>query len=227
MIDKKKKLNTLTKPNVSNSNKASKINKSTRSSTNKLFNVNITSMDVNEIDEIIKNNQIEKKQYSKSQVELYTPLTNKEKMKVLEDLNNNSDMRIMLYSELFKEIKQQINTLSNIPVQTTTSNIKYSMDNIKEEDVDEEDMKFEESQFKDLKNKPKNRLFINNRNNFERTQSKGMLDWRDSEENIGLIYVPQIICKSNTLQNVDLLSNPKFIYKESRRNAGGKGICHL
>lgn len=55
-----------------------------------------------------------RKQYSRTYAEQsYTPLTQNEKMKFVEDFSINSDKRLHLYSELFKEIKTQISFISN------------------------------------------------------------------------------------------------------------------
>jgi hypothetical protein len=47
---------------------------------------NIADLDENEIDKIINQTQFQKKQYSKSQVDLYKPLSKKEKSKFLKTL---------------------------------------------------------------------------------------------------------------------------------------------
>jgi hypothetical protein len=210
MIDKKKP--------VKNKNTISIDNKySTTSSRGLPITTNIAELDENDIDNLINDNKLQKKQYSKSQVELYKPLSNKEKIKVLEDLNNNSDMRIMLYSELFKEIKSQITTLSEFS--TSQAYNKYSMDNIMEEDLDQ-DERIDECHMSNRKmSSKKHRIMINNTPTFEKTQSKGLFDWRDSEENKGLIHIPQSVYKSNTLNSLDIMSNPKYMYKEKRKSS--------
>lgn len=76
--------------------------------------LDLDSCEKEEIDEIIKNNKETKKVYSKTYAENnYTPLSNIQKMKFLEDLTDHSDKRLKLYSELFKEIKCHISTISN------------------------------------------------------------------------------------------------------------------
>jgi hypothetical protein len=215
MIDRKKPV----KKNINN-----KFSTTRFSSRGLPITANIAELDENEIDKIINDNQLQKKQYSKSQVDLYKPLSKKEKIKVLEDLNNNSDMRIMLYSELFKEIKSQINSLSTFS--TAHAYNKSSMDNI-EEDI-EEDEKMEECGMSNRKNSSKKqRLYITNTPTIDRTQSKGYFDWKDSEENIGLIYIPQNIYKSNTLNSLDIMSNPKYMYKDRRKNSKMGRLTHL
>jgi hypothetical protein len=185
---------------------------------------NIADLDENEIDKIINQTQLQKKQYSKSQVDLYKPLSKKEKIKVLEDLNNNSDMRIMLYSELFKEIKSQINSLSTFS--TTQAYHKSSMDDI-EEDLNEDEKLDEYCMSNRKKSSKKQRLYITNTPTFDRTQSKGYFDWKDSEENIGLIYVPHSVYKSNTLNSLDIMSNPKYMYKDRRKNSKMSRLIQL
>lgn len=66
------------------------------------------------MDELIKSRLESKKQYSKTYIESnYEPLTDKEKQKVLDDLNSHSKKRMIEYSNLFKEIKTQISHLSD------------------------------------------------------------------------------------------------------------------
>ena len=63
---------------------------------------------------MIKSKLEAKKQYSKTYVEAtYQPLTETEKKKVIEDLGSNSNKRMIVYSELFKELKTQMSYLSS------------------------------------------------------------------------------------------------------------------
>jgi hypothetical protein len=63
---------------------------------------------------MIKSKLEAKKQYSKTYVEVsYQPLTETEKKKVIEDLSSNSNKRMIVYSELFKELKTQMSYLSS------------------------------------------------------------------------------------------------------------------
>jgi hypothetical protein len=119
---------------------------------NMLFNLNECGEE--EINEIIRKNAETRRQYSKTYAEQsYTPLTKKEKKQFLEDFGENSDKRLKLYSELFKEIKTQISFISNnissayneneenkslskIKI-TKNYNISGNMNNIDEEDVSE------------------------------------------------------------------------------------------
>jgi hypothetical protein len=193
---------------------------------------NIENLNEEEINKIIKQSRGAKKNFARTDIEGYKPLTSKQKIQVLEDLNKDSDKRILVYSELFGEIKTQINSLStnisnksNASKLQTTMQLKLSMDDIKE--VDDEDEKEMYNAIKDLSS-PGNKKYSNKALKKEKptpksslrykilntTQSRGLFDWRDSEENIGLIRVPQMDYKSNSIKAVDSVSGQMF-YKTS------------
>jgi hypothetical protein len=176
---------------------------------------NLENLNEEEIDQIIKQSRATKKHYARTDIVSYQPLTKNQKIKVLEDLNKDSDKRILHYSELFKEIKTQINSLSNIstnPASKMMSTVKASMDDIREVDDDSEEEKDIYNTLKELspinKTKPKKNVRIKILNP-QKTQSKGLFDWRDSEENIGLIHIPEMNYKSNSIKSVDLISGYK------------------
>lgn len=138
--------------------------------------LNLNECGQEEINEIIRKNAEARRQYSKTYAEQsYTPLTNKEKKKFLEDFGENSDKRLKLYSELFKEIKTQISFISNnisstyndkqenrslSKIKTTKNyNISGNMNNIDEEDVSEFSLEI------DSGNREINYLKITNANN--------------------------------------------------------------
>jgi hypothetical protein len=186
---------------------------------------NIENLDEDEINEIIQQSRASRGRFAKTDIESYQPLTRGQKIQVLEELNDASDKRILVYSELFGEIKTQINSLSNIggggtPSPTklqTTMQLKFSMDGIKEVEDSSDDEKevynmdspgntrYSKSVFK--KSTPKSSLRLKLMNP---TQSRGLFDWRDSEENVGLIHIPQMNYKSNSLKAVDVVSGHKF-----------------
>jgi hypothetical protein len=176
---------------------------------------NLENLDEDEINKIIQQSRATKKQYARTDIVSYQPLTKGQKIKVLEDLNKDSDKRILHYSELFKEIKTQINSLSNINTTTASklqSTARISMDDIREVDDDSEEEKDIYKTLKEIspgKNKKKSNNVRIKILNPQKTQSKGLFDWRDSEENIGLIRVPQMNYKSNSLNGVDLISGYK------------------
>jgi hypothetical protein len=186
---------------------------------------NLENLNEEEIDKIIKQSRGAKKQFARTDLESYQPLTKKQKFQALVQLNHESDKRIHVYSELFKEIKTQINSLSNISTNVdsklqSTLNLRLSMDDIKEvEDSDDEEID-KYNTLKDLSsptNNTTNKSFgkaglrITPKNNLRLkimnpTQSRGLFDWKDSEENIGMIHIPQMNYKSNSIQAVDSIS---------------------
>jgi hypothetical protein len=100
------------------------------------------------------------------------------------------------------------------------------MDDI-EEDLNEDEKLDEYCMSNRKKSSKKQRLYITNTPTFDRTQSKGYFDWKDSEENIGLIYVPHSVYKSNTLNSLDIMSNPKYMYKDRRKNSKMSRLIQL
>lgn len=195
---------------------------------------NIASYNIEDIDELIKQNKQAKKHYSRTHVDVYTPLTRSEKVKFVEELSINSDKRLMLYSELFKEIKTQIssfshnlsesfhetNNLDQVKRPFTKSKQSYFMNNIDEEQGDVIDLAEEVNvNFKPLKsNVSKVILKISNPAlSLDKKTSNTMIDYdmKESDEMPGMIVIPQINCKSNSLQKVDDLAFKKLYSKTS------------
>jgi hypothetical protein len=187
---------------------------------------NLENLNEEEINKIIQQSRAAKKHYAKTDIDDYEPLTKKQKIKVLEDLNDASDKRILLYSKLFKEIKTQINSLSNISTQSprsklqTTQQLKHFVEGIKEVEDSSDDDREVYNRDLDSPGNPKyaKGIFKSTSKNIKTklmnpTQSRGLFDWRDSEENVGLIHIPQMNYKSNSLKTVDLVSGHKFSTK--------------
>jgi hypothetical protein len=182
-------------------NSRNKIAVSSKNVTEDFKQHNIENLNEEEINQIIQQSRKAKKHFAKTDIESYQPLTKVEKIKVLEEQYDASDKRINKYSELFKEIKTQINSLSNINANKST----HIMDDIQEEDSDDEIAAVHNRDLSSPGNKnlyrptPKNSLRLK----LMSTQSRGLFDWRDSEENPGLIHVPQMSYKSNSIKAVD------------------------
>lgn len=162
------------------------------------------------------------------------PLTLNEKMKFIEDLNKNSDKRLVLYSELFKEIKTQITVLSNnISPEMNQARVPQKIpDKFLLEISKEENTKAASIKPSVATNVPKNNLvnintIINHlsTNNklevpgkslaFLRRRSKSFLDfdWRDYDENVNAINIPTKSYNSNAMEllNSPLRRNSKSI----------------
>ncbi len=129
---------------------------------------------------MIKINLDVKRQYSKTYVDShYTPLSDKEKVKFIEEMSSVSSNRMILYSELFKEIKTQMSFISNnmsttvIENETNKSRVRLqknfntsSMNHIDEENdlldysIDENRKMFKIKSKSILKMTPKNKTII-------------------------------------------------------------------
>lgn len=156
-----------------------------------------------------------KRTYSRTYAETsYVPLTMNDKMKLLEDLDQSTDKRLMLYSELFKEIKSQISSLSNnisppfvkkaapeIKNFTKNSSLNNSLEEKDEVHVIQE-VPINNSALKRKKQQPEQKVYSGR---FVKRRSKSLLefDWRDSDENVGSICVPNRLYNSNAIRNLD------------------------
>ena len=75
-----------------------------------------------------------KKKYSKSLVTSYRPLSTFDKIKEFTEINNSSGERFQKYSNIFEQIKQEINNINQIHL---TSPAPYINDNYIEEKEEE------------------------------------------------------------------------------------------
>lgn len=200
---------------------------------------------------MIRKHAESKRNYSKTYAETnYTPLTMNDKMKFLEDLNQNSDQRLMLYSNLFNEIKTHISFLSNNiqsplnkerkslnekayvksgfgkgailenensvnmeefninGVNSNSSNKKGSHTkntsiNHSLEEKDQVLLDFNSNEDFNSKNKKK---VITTHSGFMRRRSKSLIefDWRDIDENIGIIMIPQVSYNCNIINKLNV-----------------------
>lgn len=90
------------------------------------------SREIEEINKMIDLNKKKKKIYSRTYVEQqpYKPLSLDDKKKFLEEFSSNSDRRLIFYSELFNEIKNQIDSISQNLSQAPLSNQIRAQGNI-------------------------------------------------------------------------------------------------
>ncbi len=98
------------------------------------------NMKMEDIDEIIKANKNIRRKYAKTHTERsYTPLSQKDKNKLI-DFSVTSKKRLVLFTELFKEIRSQISHISssinNSSVDKSVVNVRSSMKEIDEEGGD-------------------------------------------------------------------------------------------
>ena len=90
--------------------------------------------EISMIDDLIKKRNENKKKYSKSLVTTYTPLSTFDKIKEFTEINNSSGERFQKYSNIFEQIKQEINNINQIHL---TSPSPYINDNYIEEKEEE------------------------------------------------------------------------------------------
>ncbi len=164
-----------------------------------------------EIDKIIQRHTEEKKLYSKTYIEQsYTPLSPNEKQKFLQDMSTDSDKRLKLYSNLFNEIKSQINYISdNInkkkePIMNKILEENEVMDFSLEVQKSKQRRKFSQKGTKLIKNNSCNKENLTIMTNLTVQENPDLL-----EEDKSRLVVPVIEYKSNHLQDLDYLSNPK------------------
>lgn len=74
------------------------------------------------INDLVQKRRADRKVYSKTLIETYTPLTKLEKVKVIKDMDESSTNRFKQYSNLFDQIKQQIHDINNSLIETKTDN---------------------------------------------------------------------------------------------------------
>ncbi len=86
--------------------KVKKIFKKEKQNSNKQNSTNDNSL--NEINDIINSKNLSKRIYSKSFAEPYRPLSQLEKVKEINNMNENSFKRFKTYSTLFEQIKKEI-----------------------------------------------------------------------------------------------------------------------
>lgn len=153
----------------------------------------------------------ERKLYSKTYVEhTYTPLSYNEKQKFLEEMNLDSDKRLQKYSELFTQIKSQINYISD----NINKSDKPSVMKIIEEKEEEYSP---DIQIKRQKKQNRNNLIVKqlNEQNSITTESPNITTFTIQEmpevieEDKSKLLFPQVAYKSNHLQQLDLISNNK------------------
>jgi hypothetical protein len=164
-----------------------------------------------EVDKFIQKISDEKKLYSRTYIEqCYTPLSQNEKQKFLEDMNQDSDKRLKVYSNLFNEIKSQINFISD--------NISKSKEPIMNKIIEESEVNdFSLEIQKKKKDKKKSNIIYSNKNLLEINQSNIINLTSNTlqdeplilEEEKSLLLVPVMEYKSNILKDLDFLSNPK------------------
>lgn len=194
----------------------------------------ITDCGIDEINEIIKKTANMRRQYSKTYAEQsYTPLTLMEKKKFVEDFSMNSQKRLHLYSELFKEIKTQISVISNNLSTTLLENEKDRSGGrnfcMMSGTIDEENdilsdgndglIKKKSSKISNKTKTPKNKIIkIDNPSGFnmivkkesemsDRSKKRDETDCNclDGDENIAII-IPVGEYRSNYLKDIDTLS---------------------
>lgn len=90
--------------------------------------------EISMIDDLIQKRNENKKKYSKSLVTSYRPLSTFDKIKEFTEINNSSGERFQKYSNIFEQIKQEINNINQIHL---TSPVPYINDNYIEEKEEE------------------------------------------------------------------------------------------
>lgn len=94
--------------------------------TRKKENKNIERMDFKEINALIESTREIKHNYSRSTTVTYVPLTTLQKITMIEEMNTVSSNKMMKYSGIFNEIKNQITDLS-ISLRSNFSEKKHNL----------------------------------------------------------------------------------------------------
>ncbi len=171
-----------------------------------------------DVDKFIQKISDEKKLYSRTYIEQsYTPLSHNEKQKFLEDMNQDSDKRLKIYSNLFNEIKSQINYISD----NISKSREPAMNKIVEEsEVNDFSLEFNKKK-KGVKNSTskhshKKVLEINESKIINITSNTLQDEPLLLEEEKSFLLIPVMEYKSNILKELDFSSNPKaFSYSVS------------
>lgn len=120
-----------------NNRKCIRNNTSTHISVIRNRNAKIPTTAENSIDELITK-RTALKNYSRSLiVEPYVPLTKKEKVSIIEDIDEISSNRFKKYSNIFEQIKQQINDINTSLLLSNTNEANTNRKQLKQLDCDD------------------------------------------------------------------------------------------
>ena len=194
-MSKQERRNTITlgMNNLKNSKlknqKMKKTFKKEKKNTNKQNSTNDTSL--NEINDIINSKNLSKRIFSKSFAEPYRPLSQLEKVKEINNMNENSFKRFKTYSTLFEQIKKEIydintnlNNSLHLKKQSNDIFLKNYNLNIDIPIIEQDDENCSPIQMKTIN---KIKIPLTDRGKNEKTQSTIVLNNSNSNENSELI----------------------------------------
>jgi hypothetical protein len=146
---------------------------------------------LNEINDIINSKNLSKRIYSKSFAEPYRPLSQLEKVKEINNMNENSFKRFKTYSTLFEQIKKEIydintnlNNSLHLKKQSNDIFLKNYNLNIDIPIIEQDDENCSPIQMKTIN---KIKIPLTDRGKNEKTQSTIVLNNSNSNENSELI----------------------------------------
>ena len=177
------KSSTLKNPKIKKTFKKEKKNVNIQNSTN--------DTSLNEINDIINSKNLSKRIYSKSFAEPYRPLSQLEKVKEINNMNENSFKRFKTYSTLFEQIKKEIydintNLNNSLHLKKQSNDILFKNYNLKIDIpiIEQDDENCSPIQMKTIN---KIKIPLTDRGKNEKTKSTIVLNNSNSNENSELI----------------------------------------
>ena len=194
-------INKIKNQNLKNQ-KVKKISKKETINSNKQNSTNDNSL--NEINEIINSKKLQNRIYSKSFAESYRPLSNLEKVKEINNMNETSFKRFKTYSTIFEQIKKEIydintNLNNSLHLKKQSNDILFKNYNLK---IDIPIIEQDEENCSPIQIKTKNKIKIplTEREKNEKTQSSIIINNSISNENSD--FIDDNINQSSLNENV-------------------------
>ena len=194
-------INKIKNQNLKNQ-KVKKISKKETINSNKQNSTNDNSL--NEINEIINSKKLQNRIYSKSFAESYRPLSNLEKVKEINNMNETSFKRFKTYSTLFEQIKKEIcdiniNLNHSLHLKKQSNDILFKNYNLQIDIpiIEQEDENCSPIQ---IKTKNKVKIPLTERGKNEKTQSTIIINSSVSNENSE--FIDDNINQSSLNENV-------------------------